>query len=424
MKITTLLSVLLATSLAATVNAATKTSPLSTEPTAIPESVDPIFRSSQSNSRQQSPSPSNNDSSIFDALVNYDSNAADALIEIYNNAISVNNKARNTAFLSNAVAKKVAPSKDILPFCVAVAKNPTRTKIFRNKQVCDGKGWKTLFVFTAHTKKDPHHAAYPACVSYSKVPDMSMVWHARETCDVATWKTDFVFYMSGKMRANDPKVGPYHESSVQWITNNPDRVMIYPYYLGDKHGWTGHGPTSIAYRSRWRLSTAREMAYLKADIANHGQVHKGISMATPPNAATHRCVQDLVQVYEEQWIATKKPLTLWGKKSSRYVNEAKRDGCSNLVASSVVQVSRITKKGITSLELVINKRVYAAVSLPGDMASPPYYVRLALQESLRTGKPIPVAVDKKIPGQIVGLVAGTIATFGGRETFVGPIPNA
>ncbi|KAG0373924.1 hypothetical protein BGX24_011055 [Mortierella sp. AD032] len=423
MKITALLSILVATSLAATVNAATKTSPSSSEPTTIPVSVDPIFNSGPSNSRQQGTSSSTSNSSIFDSIVTYDQKAADDLIKLYNNVVSENQKDKNSVFRSNTVSQ-AAPSKDILPFCVAVAKNPTRTRIFRNKQICDGKGWKTLFVFTAHTKKDPHHAAYPGCVSYSDSPGMSMVWPSRDTCNIGIWKTDFVFYMPGRWRgANDTTRGPYHESSVQWIANYPDRVMIYPYYLGDKHGWSGNG-NSITYRSRWRLSTNREMAYLKADIPNHGQVHKGISMASPPNAATHRCVQDLVQVYEQQWIVTKKPFNLWGKQNTRYVNEAKRDGCSNLVKSSVIQVARITKKGITSLELVINKRVYAAVSLSGDMATPPYYVRIALQESLRTGKPIAVSADKKVPGQIVGLVAGTIATFGGPETFVGPIPDA
>ncbi|KAF9129331.1 hypothetical protein BGW39_004245 [Mortierella sp. 14UC] len=166
------------------------------------------------------------------------------------------------------------------------------------------------------------------------------------------------------------------------------------------------------------------MAYLKADMSAHGQVHKGITMVSPPDVATHRCVQDLIQVYEEQWLSANAPRNIQAKKNALYISQAKRDECSNLVASSVIQLGRITKGGITSVEVAINMKVYAAVSISANTGHLAYYVRLALQESLRTGKPIPVSIDKKMPEQSVALVAGTVATFGGQKTFTSSIPNA
>ncbi|KAF9129330.1 hypothetical protein BGW39_004244 [Mortierella sp. 14UC] len=251
MKVPALFYALLTLLLAATASAATTT---------IPASANPTWLFQPHNSQGKEPTHPTNDSVLFASLVTYDHKAANSLVDLYNSAINGNNSfnlynsavRRNNSLISrtNAVTRAVTPSKDILPFCVAVAKNPTRTRIFKNRQICDGKGWQTLFIFTAHTKRDPHHAAYAACVAYSKALTMSMVFERTETCNPNAWKTDFVFYMSGQMYFNDPKVSQYHESSVQWITNFPDRVMIYPYYQGDKHGWTGHRPTSISYRSR------------------------------------------------------------------------------------------------------------------------------------------------------------------------------
>jgi hypothetical protein len=386
MKIPTILSVLLATSLAITAHTAPTTS-------------------------------STNDTALFANLVEYDHKAAAALVAHYNNAVY-----DSSSYRTNAISTKAAASKDILPFCVAIASNPTRTRVYKNKQSCDSKGWTTLFVFTAHTKKDSRHASYPVCIGSAKNPDRSLIQTLKSNCDGNGWKHESTLYYSGKIGA-DNTVSKVHESTMIWQTSKPDRMMFYPYYAGDKHGW-GNG-RNLGYRTRWRLATSREMNILKADLPSHEAVNKKIKIVSPPDVATHRCVQNLIQVVPVTRVDPKKPITLQGKTLQRYVDWASRDDCSHLVSSSSIQFARTTiaKTGFTSIELVIKNKVYAAVSLRGDVATPEYYIHLALQESLRTGQSIPVTVDNKQKDQIVALVAGTVATFGGENTFNLAIPK-
>jgi hypothetical protein len=363
--------------------------------------------------------PEINDSALLALVPKYDHHAAADIISHYNKAVSGNN---NSSLRSNAAAT-ATPSKDILPFCVAISESgPSRTRIFRNKQICDQKGWRTLFVFTAHTKRDKHHANYPVCIGTATKPDRSLIQTLKSDCSGNGWKHESTLYFSGRLN-NSTTDSPVHESTVIWPTAKNDRMMFYPYYEGNKYGWNGR-PTLLGYRTRWRLATTREMAYLKADLPAHEEVHKTISIASPPNVDTHRCAQNLIQFVSANRVDTQTPTTTQGKSIARYVDWAKRDECSKLVNASSVRFARTTKKGMTSIEVVINKKVYAAVSVPGNTATPEYYIHLALQESLRTGKPIPVSVDKQQPEQIVALVAGTIATFGGKSTFQYLIPSA
>ncbi|KAK3847937.1 MAG: hypothetical protein J3R72DRAFT_509340, partial [Linnemannia gamsii] len=410
MKITTLFSVLLAVALAATVH---------TAPTTSSSIFSLTLSANELSDHEQQPS-SPEDSTLFDSLVDYDHKAADSLVADYYNAV-YGNKTNISSFQTNLV-KRGDPSKDIIPFCVAIASNPIRTKIFRNQQSCDQNGWRTLFIFTAHTKEDARHASYRVCVIASTSgPDRSVIYKYVNRCDIKGWKTEMDFYMSGNTN-NDRTVSAVYESSVQWIGGNPERMVMYPFYEGNKHGWGR--PSLVSYRSRWRLSTPREIAILKSEMSSHGQVHKSISVSSPHNGATQRCVQNLIQAYQENSVAGNTHRTVQGMKNSRFVGESKRDGCHSLAASSMVRLGRVTKKGVTSVELVVNKKVYAAVSFRANTSTPVNYVRLALQESLRTGKPVPVSVDKKVPEQIVALVSGTVATFGGKSTYTTSIPKA
>ncbi|KAG0373761.1 hypothetical protein BGX24_011279 [Mortierella sp. AD032] len=373
MKITALFSVLLAVALAVTVY---------TAPTISSSIFSVTLSANELYDHEQQPS-SPEDSTLFDLLVDYDHKAADSLVADYYNAV-YGNKTNISSFETNLV-KRADPSKDIIPFCVAIASNPIRTKIFRNQQSCDQNGWRTLFIFTAHTKEDARHASYRVCVIASTSgPDRSVIYKYVNRCDIKGWKTEMDFYMSGNTN-NDRTVSAVHESSVQWIGGNPERM---------------------------------------SEMSSHGQVHKSISVSSPHNGATQRCVQNLIQAYQENSVAGNTHRTVQGMKNSRFVGESKRDGCHSLAASSMVRLGRVTKKGVTSVELVVNKTVYAAVSLRANTSTPVNYVRLALQESLRTGKPVPVSVDKKVPEQIVALVSGTIATFGGKSTYTTSIPKA
>ncbi|KAG0373759.1 hypothetical protein BGX24_011277 [Mortierella sp. AD032] len=347
-----------------------------------------------------------NDAVLFKSLIKYDHRTADAIIAQYSKAIAGN----NSSFRTNAVTAAAAPSKDILPFCVAIGSNPTRTKVFRNKQICDGNGWTTLYVFTAHAKKDPHHAAYPACIATATMPDRSMVFPFKDSCTGNGWTTESVFYMSGKVTGDD-KVSSHHESTDLWTASKPDRMMFYPYY-------------QVTYRSRWRLSTTREMAILQAELPNHAAVHKRITIVSPPDAATHRCVQNLITTTTVKLIDANSPSIILGKNTPYFVEFATRDECPGLVATATLEAGRTTERGITSLEVSIKNKVYAAVTFRGNTATPEHYIRHTLQESLRTSGPIALAVDKEQPAQIVALVAGTIATFGAKPTFSNLIPSA
>ncbi|KAF9922715.1 hypothetical protein FBU30_007156 [Linnemannia zychae] len=364
------------------------------------------------------PATSTDDSALFASVTDYDYHTANQIIGHYNKAVYSNS---TPLFHSNA-ATKATPSKDIIPFCVAIASNPTRTRVVRNKQICDGDGWKTLFVFTAHTKKDKHHAAYPVCIGSASNPNRSIIRTLKDNCSDGGWKHESVLYFSGRING-ESEVSLTHESTEIWRSiKGLDRMIFYPYYKGDKQNW--EKPRYLGYRTRWRLATSREMDYLKADLSNHEQINKKITITSPPDVTTHRCAQNLIQFVPAVLIDASKVSILQGKDISKYVDWAARDECSKLVSSSQIQTARVTKNGFTSIEVIINKKVYAAVSLRANVVTPEYYIHLALQESMRTGVSIPVTVDKNQPDQIVALVAGTIATFGGSTTFTYPIPKA
>ncbi|KAF9129329.1 hypothetical protein BGW39_004243 [Mortierella sp. 14UC] len=187
------------------------------------------------------------------------------------------------------------------------------------------------------------------------------------------------------------------------------------------------------YRTRWRLATSNEMHRLQEGLLSHEEANQGIMMAILPNFATFSCTHDLIQVIVQKSIDAKKPRTIYGKNDSKFVAAAKRDECIHLVLSSQIQIAQVSKNGFASVEVIIDKKVYAAVSIRGSTTTSEYYIHLALQETLRTGKHVPVSVakgieriDKQQPDQIVALIGDTFATFGGASTYTGidRIPDA
>ncbi|KAF9154331.1 hypothetical protein BG015_001244 [Linnemannia schmuckeri] len=132
------------------------------------------------------------DEAFLASIVKYDHKAAEALVEHYNNAVRGN----STFIRTNGGYRAAAASSDILPFCVTYTRNPVRVKIFKDKTTCDTKGWDTLFVFTAHTKKDKHHAPYPMCVGKAGNSERSTLFSGKADCSTNEWETDFSFYES------------------------------------------------------------------------------------------------------------------------------------------------------------------------------------------------------------------------------------
>jgi hypothetical protein len=320
---------------------------------------------------------------------------------------------------SNAV-KAAAPvvSKEILPYCVGLSSDrPVRVKLFQNQQTCDGNGFRTLWVFTAHSKKDKHHGAYPVCIASATKPDRSMLFNAQTKCTGNGWKTDFVFYMSGQY-SPDPAVSNGHESTMRWVADNDSRMLMYPEYDGASHGWTS--PFRVGYRSRWRLAGDREMGILRAELPKHATINNQVSVVPPPNTATQWCAQNLIQVYN--WGALiPTPNTLPGTVGPNYANDAARDECAHLVPKSFIRMGRVNVDGFIPVEILIDNKVHAAVSLKANTNINAAYVRLALQESLRTGAPLPVVVDPLQGDLIVTLISGTIAVIGGTMAYQHPI---
>ncbi|KAG0311192.1 hypothetical protein BGZ97_012017 [Linnemannia gamsii] len=352
------------------------------------------------------------DSVLRDAIVDYDYEDAAKYIAQYYKAVYGDRIAPRT----NGVSSRAAASKDILPFCVGVAFEPSRVQIFKNKMSCDANGWSTLFIFTAHTKQDIHHAKYPICVGWATAPNRSMLFSSKTTCSLDGFTHDFAFYESG-MRINyDASVNALHESTVMWQARTPHRMMLYPYYEGDKHGW--QQAYNLQYRSRYRLASSYERAELTIQQGDHEEVHKKLSIATP-NTAASRCTLNLIQMWTENTVNTGNPISKAGSGDARYVADAQRDECSNLVATSFIRVARVTVRNASSLEAVIGGKIYAAASVSGNTALSPAYVRIALQESLRTGRPVMVARqrDKSIPDSVVALIDDTFVTIGGKQVY-------
>ncbi|KAF9091563.1 hypothetical protein BGX23_005040 [Mortierella sp. AD031] len=277
------------------------------------------------------------------------------------------------------------PSTDILPFCVGLAKNPVRARIFRNKMTCDINGFRTPFIFIAHTKKDARHAAYPICSGLTPPPlSSSMIFSGISTCAIREFKTDISFFESGSKGTNFDVDG-LHESMTVW------------------------------------LSTNKEMALLKNTLAKHKATTKKLSVSSPPDIATSRCAQDLIQLWSWSTLNPSKSFELFAQSNAGFVKTAVRDEFNHLVQLSTIRVGRVSVKGFVSVEMVIGSKVYAAVSLQGNIPISIRYVKVALQESLRTGRLVPVAGDKKQPDFVVALVQDTVVTMGGSQYFAYPL---
>ncbi|KAG0216726.1 hypothetical protein BGX33_012232 [Mortierella sp. NVP41] len=157
--------------------------------------------------RGRKPFTITNDASILRRIITYNKKAADNIVSYYNDASSQTN---------TVVSSWAAASTDILPFCVGLAKNPVRARIFRNKMTCDINGFRTPFIFIAHTKKDARHAAYPICSGLTPPPlSSSMIFSGISTCAIREFKTDISFFESGSKGTNFDVDG-LHESMTVW----------------------------------------------------------------------------------------------------------------------------------------------------------------------------------------------------------------
>ncbi|KAF9325263.1 hypothetical protein BGZ91_002495 [Linnemannia elongata] len=426
MKVPTIISLLVATALTVAIQAApviesTFAPPPAASTTFAPPPTSTSLPSPDGSSKngthpatgRNQPFTSTDDPDLRKYIVDYDYEDAAKHIAKYHEAVY----GKKAGSPTNAVSSRAAASTDVLPFCVGIAYDPAyRVRIFRNKMSCDIQGWDTLFIFTANTKPDIHHAKYPICAGFAHEPNRSMLFSKKTTCSIDEFYHDFAFYESGMTNGYDPTVSPLHESTVMWQAFEPHRMMLYPYYEGDRHGW--QRAYNLQYRSRYRLAPPRERIELVDKQDQHERVHLKLSISKP-NTAANRCTLNLIETWTDDFVNTGNPISNPGSRNAQFVADAKRDECDNLVATSSIRVARVTHLAVSSLEAVIGGKVYAAISIQGNIHLPPAHTRVALRESLRTGKPVMVAQqgDKRFPDSVVAYIDDTFVTIGSKGIY-------
>lgn len=349
----------------------------------------------------------NKDAAFFESrIVKFNQTEAAARAAQYDDVVN----GSNALHRSNGVAIAAA-SKDILPFCVGYATNPVRVRVFRNKLTCDGSGWSTLYTFTARTKKDAYLAPKAICSGISKDGKRSMLFSGKTTCAGGEWKQDFAFYESAKIFLRVE----------MFQAQNPHRMLLYPGYNGEEHGW--QKAYTLQYLSFYRRSTDAEMQIFKGDYIGHLQVHKKIKkIATPTDVATMRCATLLIDATIHRLIPNGKAYNHPGKDLPGYSANAFDAKCTNLVLSSSIGVKRVFVGGFGSIEVNIGKNTYAAVSMKYEDVFVVELVRIALHESMRSGQPVMVSQSTNHQDQaLIAYIQGTAFTIGDKAIWTAPI---
>ncbi|KAG0053349.1 hypothetical protein BGZ90_006252 [Linnemannia elongata] len=393
MKVPTIISLLVATALTVAIQAAPVIESTFAPPPSLPSPDGSSKNGTHPATGRNQPFTSTDDPDLRKYIVDYDYEDAAKHIAKYHEAVY----GKKAGSPTNAVSSRAAASTDVLPFCVGIAYDPAyRVRIFRNKMSCDIQGWDTLFIFTANTKPDIHHAKYPICAGFAHEPNRSMLFSKKTTCSIDEFYHDFAFYESGMTNGYDPTVSPLHESTVMWQAFEPHRMMLYPYYEGDRHGW--QRAYNLQYRSRYRLAPPRERIELVDKQDQHERVHLKLSISKP-NTAANRCTLNLIETWTDDFVNTGNPISNPGSRNAQFVADAKRDECDNLA--------------------VIGGKVYAAISIQGNIHLPPAHTQVALRESLRTGKPVMVAQqgDKRFPDSVVAYIDDTFVTIGSKGIY-------
>ncbi|KAF9132106.1 hypothetical protein BGW39_000825 [Mortierella sp. 14UC] len=333
---------------------------------------------------------SDDDAFFQSRLVKYNYKEMAVLAAQYDEAMS---EARSL-HRSNAAAK-ASPSKDIIPFCVGYAAKPSRIKIFRNKLTCDISGWTTLYTFTAHTKKDDYLAAKPMCVAKSKKDEnRSMFFSGKTTCNGQDWATDFSFYESTHVTS----------FAVMWQVIRPHRMMLYPDYPA---------------------TTDSEQRTFKADFVNHLEVIKRIKIESVPDAKTLRCATLLIRHIPISDIPDKR-FTMPGRNLPDFAADGFDAKCTDLVAKAAIVFSRVYDNGYGSVEIQINNKTYAALSVKGGFVSFRYFFRMALLESMRSGDAVMLSKNDRFESGdgVVAYFQKTAFTMGGIKIWNAPVPSA
>ncbi|KAG0281034.1 hypothetical protein BGZ95_007234 [Linnemannia exigua] len=311
----------------------------------------------------------------------------------------------------NAVAKPVPP-KDILPICVGYARNPSRIRLFRNRVTCTESIWDTLFIFTAHTKQDPYLTSKPMYVGISLDDLRSTLFPSSLTSGTynsSKWKEDFYFYESANVTSSIPV----------WQTSPVVRTLMYPGYQAQHGEWKLI--RNLATRTQFRPAVRLEMNQFKYEHGHHIEVHKRLHISAIPDANTLRCVTLMIEdSFQHLKANTSIASTYRAMTSVGYVINALHAKCTNLVLASSIALRRVVFGKLVSVEVNIDQNTYAAISIDPELIVFPFFARLALLESMRSGEPVMVSRNDKF-GPEQGIVAHfqrTTFTMGGADIWL------
>ncbi|KAF9092396.1 hypothetical protein BGX29_010482 [Mortierella sp. GBA35] len=323
----------------------------------------------------------------------------------------------NFTIYARSLEATILTSEDVGRFCVGIAWNPTRVQIFNDRTSCDGNGWTTLYVFTAHKKKDDHYARRPICVGYDDSPDRSMLFAGRTACTVDAWKNDFSFYESGCVQGEAADGNCHYELTVVWEAFEPHRMMLYPLYDGQRHGW--QEAYSLTYRSRWRPATAIEAKMFKPHLQSHAKLHQRTDIVPPYDLATLRCAQSLVRLWSYERVSASTPRTVRGDIDPQFNVDARRSGFTPLAGSAFLRIHYNKYGGATAVDAMVGGLVRASATIPYDTNLSAAGVRLALQESLRSGRPVPIVPhDERNSGDVLfSIIDSSVVVLGGAAVF-------
>ncbi|KAF9400411.1 hypothetical protein BGZ94_005474, partial [Podila epigama] len=292
--------------------------------------------------------------------------------------------------------------------------------IFKDRLTCDIQGWNTLWIFQAHTSYDHHHAPWPICVAKAENPSRSLLFPHTNICsrNADGWETDFNFYESGCENVNSEQHCA-HESSEMFQAFNPHRMMLYPFYDGEKHGW--QKVYTLTYRSRFRPATSAEMKMIQGDLKDHAELHKRTRITAPPNLAYRRAIQNLIMTWGYTEVTLRTPRVTRGRDNADFVRFAQTGGYLELVNAADIVLHRSVIGRLTSIDIVIAGTVYASATVPmnGDLHTES--IRHALQQSVRFGIPIPVARHTTLFGAIVTRIRDIFMVTGGNKVWPGDI---
>lgn len=353
------------------------------------------------------------DSALLKLIVDYDEEAAAALIAKYDAAF----KGTTSPSQSNSASRAAAPSSNVIPFCVGLAQNPVRNQVFKNKVKCDQDGWKTLFVFTAFSAPDPYQGFNKTCVAYAMNPVRSLLYFDTLSCTQGEWKTDFGFYRSDcKPSDTDLNCIRRQSATVMWQAYEPHRILLYPWYWGQQHGWKD--PVPIRYITQWRYAKEAEWKSLEDVMAIHAVLHSRTTITATPDDPTRRCLRNLFQLFPwgtiptagVSWPAIAHPL---------FPVAAVRDACNHLSAKTSFEINPNIHEGHASINAVIGGKIYASVTVPVGAKFNRQLVPLAFEESLRTKFPVPFGSVTTRPEAIVAMVQKKFIVMGGPEAYVG-----